>query len=136
MRTVKEFRTVDDALDRRLKRALSAEDNSSNVDAILHRRVMNRVSRSAEPAPRPLSSLTLAAGALAVLVAFVGAMMIQSPVNPAATEAATGIAPPVASTTLRQHLARLESAPVLPEAALRQEYERLKSDLRKLGIET
>jgi hypothetical protein len=69
-------------------------------------------------------------------VALVGALVFQASVNPAATLPATESANLGVSATLQQQIARLETAPALPEAALRQEYERLKSDLRKLGIET
>lgn len=135
MRNLKTILAADDALDRRLNQELSAE-YTAGVDSALHRRIMNRVSRSSEPVGRPATSLTLAAGTFAILVAVAGVMMFQATPGPTITVPAAGTANLGVPATLKQHIAQLEIAQALPEAALREEYERLKSDLRKMGIES
>lgn len=120
-----------DKLDHRLRTRLPRQWSHIQVDEDLHQDIMGSVRGQAEI--RRHRGGWVVAGAAATVLAMTAAWWLSPGPTPAPPSTASS---GVSTAGLDRQLARLEPSQVLPEAALRQEYERLKADMRKLGIDT
>jgi anti-sigma-K factor RskA len=132
------------ATDEQLNRALSgAPETQARVSERLHQDIMRSVRLAQADQGKPQKWRTLPAWAMGIAtVAVVAVFVSQSPVNTPVPEPVAIPSPPEMSSTqsifaaLEEKISTLPGEQGMAEDALKKELERLKSDLRRFGIDT